>query len=54
MAFRALKIKFPGPPAWLWPGPAAGRGILTSSDPSCTIEKLIQNRSPCQNEKLNI
>ena len=24
MAFWAIKTNFPGPPEWLWPGPAPG------------------------------
>ena len=35
MAFSAVKIEFPGPPAWLYPGPAAGKGITAPTDPSC-------------------
>ena len=31
----AVKINFPGPPAELCPGPAAGRGITALPDPSC-------------------
>ena len=35
MAFWAIKTNFPGPPAWLWPGPApgGGRGVYSSPRP---------------------
>ena len=53
MAFWAIKTNFPGPPAWLWPGPAPGGegGVqLPQTLPAfnapffsqITIEKLIQ------------